>query len=133
MHWLEVSTRTLRWYTQEKSCLTYAVRSDGGSSGPATWTHASAREGAAGRLSAMPACRPGGSRPIEHLLTGFGVAVTCTGQAVEDEAWEQELVQDVLAIVTSFAGRLYGQRSARARRLRAVVVAKTGWNVSGSS
>jgi hypothetical protein len=41
------------------------------------------------------------------------------------EGWEQDLVRDMLAVVTSFAGRLYGQRSARAKRLRAAVAAET--------
>jgi hypothetical protein len=45
-----------------------------------------------------------------------------TGQP-EDGSAEPELVRDMLTIVTFFAGRLYGQRSAKARRLRAVVAA----------
>ena len=56
----------------------------------------------------------------------FGVTATCTGQPTEDESWEQELVRDMVAVVASFARRLYGQRSARARRLRVVVAAETG-------
>ncbi|ETB46597.1 resolvase [Mycobacterium avium 10-5560] len=61
---------------------------------------------------------------IEHLLAGFGVTVVYTGQT-EDQSAESELVRDMLAIVTSFAGRLYGQRSAKTKRLRAVVTAET--------
>lgn len=61
---------------------------------------------------------------IEHLLAGHGVTVTYTGQS-EDESGESELVRDMLAIVTSFAGRLYGQRSATTKRLRAAVSAET--------
>jgi putative resolvase len=61
---------------------------------------------------------------IEHLLTGYGVSVIYTGQA-EDESAESELVRDMLAIVTSFAGRLYGQRSAKTKRLRAAVSTET--------
>jgi putative resolvase len=61
---------------------------------------------------------------IEHLLAGFGVTVVYTGQS-EDESAESELVRDMLAIVTSFAGRLYGQRSAKTKRVRAVVAAET--------
>ena len=61
---------------------------------------------------------------IEHLLAGYGVEVVYTGQA-DDESPESELVRDMLAIVTSFAGRLYGQRSARTKRLRAAVSAET--------
>lgn len=71
--------------------------------------------------------KPGVTRlPTEHLLAGFGVTVAYTGQAEEDETWEQELVRDMFAIVTSFAGRPYGQRSTKARRLRAVVASETG-------
>lgn len=65
-----------------------------------------------------------GAGLVEHLLAGFGVTVVYTGQP-EDEPAESELVRDMLAIVTSFAGRLYGQRSAKTKRLRAVVAAET--------
>ena len=34
-----------------------------------------------------------------------------------DESAESELVCDMLAVVTSFSGQLYGQRSAKAKRL----------------
>ena len=61
---------------------------------------------------------------IEHLLAGYGVQVIYTGQS-EDESAESELVRDMLAIVTSFAGRLYGQRSAKTKRLRAAVSFET--------
>jgi predicted site-specific integrase-resolvase len=61
---------------------------------------------------------------IEHLLAGYGVSVVYTGQS-ENESAESELVRDMLAIVTSFAGRLYGQRSAKTKRLRAAVSAET--------
>ncbi|MCH9734093.1 MAG: recombinase family protein [Actinomycetia bacterium] len=70
---------------------------------------------------------------IEHLLTGYGVTVTYTGKP-EQESQESELVSDMLAIVTSFAGRLYGQRSAKTRRLRAAVTAETSTDTdSGAS
>lgn len=61
---------------------------------------------------------------MENLLAGYGVTVIYTGQP-EDESAESELVRDMLAIVTSFAGRLYGQRSAKTKRLRAAVSAET--------
>lgn len=61
---------------------------------------------------------------IEHLLAGYGVKVVYIGQS-QDESAESELVRDMLAIVTSFAGRLYGQRSAKTKRLRAAVSAET--------
>ena len=65
-----------------------------------------------------------GTGLIEHLLCGFGVAVVYTGQP-EGEPAESELVRDMLATVTSSAGRFYGQRSAKTRRLRAAVAAQT--------
>ncbi len=59
---------------------------------------------------------------IEMLLCGYGVSLVCIG---EDEALsgsaEPELVRDMLAVVTSLSGRLYGQRSAKARALQACV------------
>lgn len=61
---------------------------------------------------------------IEHLLRGYGVTVVYTAGA-QDESAESELVRDMLAIVTSIAGRLYGQRSAKTKRLRVVVAAET--------
>jgi putative resolvase len=70
------------------------------------------REGAAKRLV------------IEHLLQGYGVRVVYTGQPGDGSA-AFELVWDMLAVVASVAGRLYGQRSAKTRRLRAAVAAQT--------
>jgi putative resolvase len=71
-----------------------------------------------------------GVEVIAHLLTGYGVTVVSTGQA-EDESAESELVRDMLAIVTSFAGRLYGRRSAKSKRWRAAVSAETGCGDAG--
>lgn len=62
---------------------------------------------------------------IEHLLAGYGVKIVYAGQG-EDESAESELVRDMLVIVTSFAGCLYGQRSVKTKRLRAAVAAETG-------
>jgi putative resolvase len=67
---------------------------------------------------------------IEHVLAGYGVRVVYTGQA-EDQSAESELVRDMFAIVTSFAGRLYGQRSAKTKRLRAAVAAEI--NIGGDA
>lgn len=58
-----------------------------------------------------------GTGTIEHLLKGFGVTVIHIGEDSEKESAESELVKDMLAVFTSFAGRLYGQRSAKARRI----------------
>jgi putative resolvase len=59
---------------------------------------------------------------IEQLLRGCGVTVVYTGHP-EDES---ELVRDMLAIVTGFAGRLCGRRSAKTKRLRAALAADSG-------
>ena len=59
---------------------------------------------------------------IEHLLAAHGVSVVCIGEVERSITAEADLVRDMLAIVTSFAGRLYGQRSARAKRVRAAVI-----------
>jgi putative resolvase len=61
---------------------------------------------------------------IEHLLAGYGVSVVYTGQS-QNESAESELVGDMVAIVTSFAGRLCGRRSEKRKRLPAAVSAET--------
>ncbi len=59
---------------------------------------------------------------IEQLLASHNVRVVVIG---EDEAFsnsaESELVHDMLAVVTSFSKRLYGQRSAKAKALKRCV------------
>jgi putative resolvase len=56
---------------------------------------------------------------IEQLLYPHGVRVVAIG---EDEALsdsvESELFRDMLAVVTSFSDRLYGERSAKAKAIR---------------
>lgn len=47
-----------------------------------------------------------------------------------DDSAKPELVRAMLAIVTSFAGTLYGQRPAKAGRLPAVMAAKTRSSVA---
>jgi predicted site-specific integrase-resolvase len=60
-----------------------------------------------------------GVETIRMLLAGLGVQLVVIG---EDEALttspESDLVRDMLAVVTSFSGRLYGQRSAKAQALQ---------------
>jgi predicted site-specific integrase-resolvase len=51
-------------------------------------------------------------------LSAFGVELEVVGVDEQlDASVESELVRDMLAIVTSFSGRLYGQRSAKQRRV----------------
>ncbi|UGY95306.1 IS607 family transposase [Streptomyces gobiensis] len=52
------------------------------------------------------------------MLPAFGVALEVAGVDENlDASQESELAKDMLAVVTSFSGRLYGQRSAKARAL----------------
>jgi excisionase family DNA binding protein len=53
---------------------------------------------------------------IQAMCESYGVEITVLNDD-EDKTAEQELVDDLIAIVTSFAGRLYGMRSAKARGL----------------
>ena len=55
----------------------------------------------------------------QHMLAGYGVQVKyIESDPLLDSSAESELVRDMLAIVTSFSGRLYGQRSAKAARIK---------------
>ena len=59
-----------------------------------------------------------GTKSLELFLTGFGVNLTLIGEDEDFSASrESELVRDMLAAVTSFSGRLDGQRSAQTRAL----------------
>lgn len=61
------------------------------------------------------------------MLPAFGVALEVAGTDEDpDASRESELVQDMLAVVTSFSGRLYGQRSAKARALTRAVKSTLG-------
>ncbi|WP_190816658.1 hypothetical protein [Saccharopolyspora pogona] len=51
-------------------------------------------------------------------MPAFGVDLEAIGADEElDSSAEPELVRDMPAVVTSFSGRLYGQRSAKQRRM----------------
>ena len=52
---------------------------------------------------------------LRRALSAHGVEVEVLHDS-QDASPEQELVDDFMALVSSFAGRIYGQRSARARR-----------------
>jgi excisionase family DNA binding protein len=60
---------------------------------------------------------------IEQLLVGYGVKLRAIGEDESDKSEKSALVRDMLAIVTSFSGRLYGQRSAKARAARTALAA----------
>ncbi len=53
---------------------------------------------------------------LQALFSGYGVTLTVL-HPDEDTAPEEELTQDLLAIIASFAGRLYGLRSRRHKAL----------------
>jgi len=51
-----------------------------------------------------------GQEDLEALFERFGVTLTVRDQAEETTA-EQEWTDDLLALIASFSGRLYGMRS----------------------
>lgn len=63
-----------------------------------------------------------GTGAIERLLAAQGVSLAAIG-CDEDISVSDEpgLVRDMLSVLTSFSGRLYGQRSAKARAIRRFV------------
>jgi putative resolvase len=55
---------------------------------------------------------------LRALFSGYGVTLTMLSPD-EDKTAEEELIQDLLAIIASFAGRLYGVRSRKQKQLLA--------------
>ena len=53
---------------------------------------------------------------LQALFSGYGVALTVL-HPDEDKTPDQELTEDLLAILASFAGRLYGVRSRKQQAL----------------
>ena len=53
---------------------------------------------------------------LQILFSGYGVTLT-TLYPDDDKTAEQELTEDLLTMITSFAGRLYGMRSRKQRAL----------------
>ena len=66
-----------------------------------------------------------GYRYVTDYLAAYGVEVMVTtlftAQTANDQALNQELVEDLIAIIYSFSGKLYGRRSAHFRKLRRCV------------
>ncbi|ACX51671.1 DNA binding domain protein, excisionase family [Ammonifex degensii KC4] len=54
---------------------------------------------------------------LEEYFSSFGVEVLVLNRE-EDRSPQQELVGDLLTIVTSFAGKLYGHRSHKVKKLK---------------
>jgi len=57
-----------------------------------------------------------GTLYLEMLFTSFDVAFTVL-DPTEEKTPEQELVEDLLSIIASFAGKLYGMRSHKQKEL----------------
>jgi putative resolvase len=57
-----------------------------------------------------------GTEYLETLFTSFGVTFTVLDPS-EEKTPEQELVEDLLSIIASFAGKLYGMRSHKQKEL----------------
>ena len=64
-----------------------------------------------------------GFRYIEQYLAAFNVTIDIAN-GEEPKSAQQELVDDMLAIVASFSARLYGQRSKKFRRKVKEVIAE---------
>ena len=60
-----------------------------------------------------------GFQYLEHYFASHGASIEIINQST-DSSLEQELVQDLISIVTSFSGRVHGLRSARARKQRQI-------------
>ena len=61
-----------------------------------------------------------GFRYLENHTEDLGARIEVMNEQ-EEKAPQQELVEDLLSIVTSFAGRLYGMRSNKAKKVLEVV------------
>jgi predicted site-specific integrase-resolvase len=57
-----------------------------------------------------------GSEYLEHFFKQYGVRVEVAFGEEPEDAY-QELVEDLIEIVTSFAGELYGLRSRKKKKL----------------
>ena len=59
---------------------------------------------------------------MEQLFTGYGVRIHIVDGQEDKKSLQQELVDDLISIVTSFSGKLYGLWShGKARELVAAV------------
>jgi predicted site-specific integrase-resolvase len=54
---------------------------------------------------------------LERICKHMGVDVIVINEE-NKKSLEQELVDDMLSIITSFSGRLYGKRSSKTRKIR---------------
>lgn len=57
-----------------------------------------------------------GFEMIEHLCSIYNVKIDIIN-ATDDKTYEEELVEDVLSVITVFSARLYGSRSHKSKKL----------------
>jgi len=55
--------------------------------------------------------RAGKLKPLEQYFQSYGVGIDIMEQD-EDKSAQEELVEDMIAIITSFSARIYGKRGA---------------------
>jgi len=58
---------------------------------------------------------------MEKYLSNYGVKIHIVNGRKEKESLEQELVEDMLSIVTSFSGELYGMRSRKTKKIENLI------------
>jgi putative resolvase len=66
---------------------------------------------------------------VEHLraalgATGRRIVVVDTSETTDDLVWDDDLVRDMVEVLTSMCARLYGRRGARNRAMRALTATK---------
>ena len=60
-----------------------------------------------------------GFEMIEHLCTIYNIDIEIINHT-EENSYEEELVQDVLSVITVFSAKLYGSRSSKAKKVQEV-------------
>ena len=53
---------------------------------------------------------------FERFFTSYGTEIEVLSNTTEDRSYEQELADDLISIIASFSGKLYGKRSATNRK-----------------
>lgn len=53
---------------------------------------------------------------FERFFGSYGTEIEVLSSIVEDKSYEQELADDLISIIASFSGKLYGRRSGENRR-----------------
>ena len=53
---------------------------------------------------------------FERFFGSYGAEIEVLSTISEDKSYEQELADDLISIISSFSGKLYGRRSATNRK-----------------